>query len=60
MFIEMKTKTGRTTTEQDGWLELLNGNGYLAVVCHGAGDAINTIDDYMKGRQVGHHESGRR
>ena len=59
LWVEMKTKTGRTTPEQDGWLELLNRNGYLATVCHGAGDAINTIDDYVNGRrQVGHHEGG--
>ncbi len=58
LWVEMKTKNGRTTPEQDGWLGLLNHNGYLAIVCHGAGEAINSIDDYVKGRQLGHHEGG--
>lgn len=50
LWIEMKTSGGRVSEHQRAWLDLLNGNGYLARVCRGAGQAINLIDDYINGR----------
>ena len=50
LYIEMKTRTGRLSSEQETWLRRLQSEGYRAVVCRGAGQAINEIDDYMKGK----------
>lgn len=48
LFIEMKTRTGgRVSEHQKQWLELLNNNGYMAVVCHGATEAIATLESYL-------------
>lgn len=50
LFIEMKrVKGGRVSDEQREWITLLNANGYLAVVCKGSGEAIDTIRNYISG-----------
>lgn len=48
LFIEMKRADGGTaTTQQKKWLSLLNANGYRALVCHGANEAIDAIEAYL-------------
>lgn len=51
LFIEMKYGKGRTSKEQDEWLELLHKNGYLAQVCYGADSAMEVIDTYLQLRR---------
>lgn len=49
LMIELKRqKGGNTSKNQQHWLDLLNKNGYLAVVCYGADEAIKVIEDYLK------------
>ena len=38
---------GAVSPEQKGWLEALNNQGWLAVVCKGASEAIKTITEYL-------------
>ena len=47
LYIEMKVGDNKTTKNQDEWIELLNNNGYLAVVCYGSHAAIDVIEKYM-------------
>lgn len=49
LFIELKVGKNKPTTDQKIWLELLNKNGYLAKVCYGFNEAIETINSYMRG-----------
>jgi hypothetical protein len=42
--IELKRERGgKTTPEQDHWLEVARAAGFVTRVCHGASDAIDTI-----------------
>lgn len=51
LYIELKKPSGGTvSSEQEKWLVALNLQGYLAVVCRGANEAIQTIEDYLDGR----------
>ena len=47
LYIEMKTDKGRPTAAQREWVEYLTEQGYMAVVCHGYGDAINALEVYI-------------
>lgn len=48
LFIELKRKDGgRVSEPQKRWLEYLASQGYRAVVCHGADEAIKAIADYF-------------
>lgn len=47
MYIEMKSLTGKTSPAQRGWLAALQAQGYYAVVCKGADEAISEITAYM-------------
>jgi hypothetical protein len=47
LFIEMKRPDGRTSIEQDAWIQVLNLNGYLAVVCKGQDEAWNCLMGYL-------------
>jgi hypothetical protein len=47
LFIELKAQRGKVRDEQKEWLAALNEQGYLAVVCWGADEAIATIKDYL-------------
>ena len=48
LYIEMKReKTGRLSKEQCEWLLYLNEEGYKAVCCYGADEAIKTIIEYL-------------
>ena len=49
LWIEMKrTKGGRLSPEQRDWMEYLRKVGSTVLVCHGAEDAKNQIDEVMK------------
>jgi len=49
LYIELKRrKSGRTTAEQDDWIELLQAQGYAAIVCRGCNEAIAAIERYMQ------------
>jgi hypothetical protein len=48
LFIEMKRlEGGRISPEQEDWINFLNKQGYLAVVCYGFQEAKNTIENYL-------------
>lgn len=47
LYIELKTTKGKTRESQDEWIKALNEQGNLAVVCHGAEEAIATIKLYL-------------
>jgi hypothetical protein len=46
--IEMKALDGRATASQLAFLEAASEQGYMAVVCRGAGAAIETIRNYLR------------
>ena len=48
LWIEMKSKKGRVTKEQDTFMKTMIMNGYSARVCRSAGEAIKAIDDYLE------------
>lgn len=52
LWIEMKSEKGRATALQNEWIEAMNKAGYMAVVCHGAGAAINCIRMYLEGQNA--------
>ncbi|MEC7120679.1 MAG: VRR-NUC domain-containing protein [Pseudomonadota bacterium] len=47
LYIEMKSLNGRTSPDQRKIIKRLSEQGYLAVVCHGATEAIDTLKKYM-------------
>jgi hypothetical protein len=48
LYIELKRLQGNNTTEtQDYWIEALNDQGYLAIVCRGWNEASEKILDYL-------------
>jgi hypothetical protein len=47
LFIEMKSEKGRTTKNQDAWIEALREQGYKVEVCHGFDEARQVICDYL-------------
>jgi len=47
--LEIKTETGRTTTEQDLWLELVRAFGGFACVVRSVEDAVAAIERARKG-----------
>ncbi len=54
LFIELKRKKvkgqpkGKMSPEQEVWLSELSKRKYYACVCHGADEAIETIEKYME------------
>ena len=48
LFIEMKTKTGRTSEAQRKWLSALGQMGYKTAICHGWEEAKAVLEDYLK------------
>lgn len=48
LYIEMKYGKNKPTDKQLEWLDVLNANGYKAVVCYGFDQAKETIDWYME------------
>jgi hypothetical protein len=52
--IELKRrKHSRISPEQKRWIDSLNGQGYLAVVCYGWEEAEKTITGYLRSGQTG-------
>ena len=48
LHIEMKRKSGgRVSEHQKNWIETLNNNGYLAVVCMGFEEAREVVEEYL-------------
>lgn len=47
LYIEMKTETGRPTTEQKWWGEQLLAQGYMWGVCHGWESAVRALEWYL-------------
>lgn len=47
MFIEMKVGVGKLSPAQAKFLEIMNREGYLAVVRYGADETIKTIKEYL-------------
>lgn len=47
LYIEMKALRGKTTKEQEWWLEQLRAQGYFAKDFHGCKSAIRTIEWYL-------------
>ena len=41
----------KVSQSQEKWLRELNERGYYAVVCYGADEAIEVIDEYMENRE---------
>lgn len=50
MFIEMKSEKGRVQPNQAVWIADLKEQGYRVEVCYGCEAAINTINDYLNGK----------
>lgn len=48
LFIEMKSRSGKVSAEQDEWLKILSENGYAVRVCYSADAAIETITKYLQ------------
>lgn len=48
LWIEMKSAKGRPSALQKEWIDWLNENGHMAVVCYGAGEAINALEQYVR------------
>ena len=47
LYIEMKTEKGRLSAAQMDYIDFLTEQGYKAVVCHGAEEAIGEIWGYL-------------
>ncbi len=48
LYIELKRQKGGTVSEtQKSWITALAEQGYKAVVCRGADEAIGTIKEYL-------------
>ena len=48
MFIELKVGKNKPSDAQAKWLDALNEQGYCAVVCYGADEAIRVIKEYLE------------
>ena len=52
LFIEMKTKTGRQSKEQQEMAERLNAKGYLCLIARSANEGFNIVEDYLNGKKL--------
>ena len=52
LFIELKYGRGKTSPDQEEWLEFLNANSYRAVVCRGFEEAAREICRYAKNEKI--------
>ena len=48
LFIEMKTATGRLSSEQKKWITALEQLGYKCIVAHGWEQARDALIEYME------------
>lgn len=51
LYIEMKANDNKPTVEQTDWLDFLHGEGYLAIACWSADEAIAAAGEYMDGER---------
>lgn len=51
LYIEMKVKPNKPTPEQLEFMDNVRQEGYSAVVCYSATEAINVITDYLRGKK---------
>lgn len=52
LYIELKRKKGGSLSDyQKKWINQLNEQGYKAVVCHGADEAIKEIEGYLSRKE---------
>ena len=62
LFIEMKRrKGGRVSEDQKLWIKELRQNGYRVEVCKGWNEAVEVLEDYLRGhmkRGEGHVSNG--
>lgn len=49
LWLELKRPDGRPTEAQLTMLSLLSGAGYMAKICYGLDEAMNTINAYLAG-----------
>ena len=47
LYIEMKVKGGKLSANQEWWIDEVNKQGYLAVVCYGWVEASEVIGQYL-------------
>lgn len=47
IYIEMKNEKGRTSSEQDWWIDHLRIEGNYAIVCHGWESAVKILEWYL-------------
>lgn len=47
LYIELKTKTGRATKNQQWWIESLSAQGHVSAICYGWESAKTLIESYM-------------
>lgn len=52
LYIELKTLRGRVSDTQKQWLDALRNQGYAAIVCRSADEAIAMIAKYLAGEDV--------
>lgn len=57
LYIELKTETGKTSPEQDWWINGLEAVGNCARVCHGYEEAIRLIEWYLGGKDDTAHKN---
>jgi hypothetical protein len=51
--IELKRrKGGKVSPEQKSWIDSLNKQGYLAVICYGWEEAEKTLMDYLRSKMI--------
>ncbi len=51
LFVEVKSKRGKPTTEQKAFIDRMRSVGYRAEICYGAEEVINTMKSYLGGYQ---------
>lgn len=49
LIIELKSKNGRASAEQQEFLQNMRMQGYNALLCYGADEAIKAIESYLCG-----------
>lgn len=54
LYIEMKSLSGKARQSQRWWIDELNAQGYLAIVCNGYMEAINALKEYLELPKVSH------
>lgn len=52
LYIELKIPGNYPSKEQKEYIAYLNRVGYFAVACYGADDAIQTINNYINGKET--------